>query len=65
MKDYTGKKVYLGIDVHKTTYAVAALCEKTVVKKATLPASPEGLVAFCKKYFPGAVNTPPAKAGGF
>jgi transposase len=54
MKDYTGKKVFLGIDVHKKTYAVAALCEKIMIKKATLPASPEGLVAFCKKYFPGA-----------
>jgi transposase len=54
MRDYTGKKIYLGIDVHKKTYAVAAVCEKIVVKKATLSASPEGLVAFCKKYFPGA-----------
>lgn len=54
MKNYTGKKIYLGIDVHKATYAVVALCEKIVVKKATLPASPEGLVSFCKKYFPEA-----------
>lgn len=54
MKDYTGKKIYLGIDVHKATYSVTAISEKIVVKKATLPASPEGLVAFCKKFFPGA-----------
>jgi transposase len=54
MKDYTGKKIYLGIDVHKKTYAVTALCEKIVVKKATLPANPEGLVVFCNKFFPGA-----------
>ena len=54
MKDYTGKKIYLGIDVHKKTYAVTALCEKIVVKKATLPANPEGLVVFCTKFFPGA-----------
>lgn len=52
MRNYTGKKVFLGIDVHKKTYAVTAICENLVVKKATLPASPEGLVAFCKKYFP-------------
>lgn len=63
MKDYTGKKVYLGIDVHKTTYAVTALCEKTVVKKATLPASPEGLVTFCKKFFPGATIESAYEAG--
>lgn len=63
MKDYTGKKIYLGIDVHKTTYAVTALCEKLVVKKATLPANPEGLVTFCKKYFPGAVVESAYEAG--
>jgi hypothetical protein len=54
MKDYTGKKLYLGIDVHKKTYAITAICEGAVVKKATLPASPEGLVSFCTKYFPKA-----------
>lgn len=63
MKDYTGKKIYLGIDVHKTTYAVTALCEKIVVKKATLPADPERLVIFCKKYFPGAVIESAYEAG--
>ena len=54
MRDYTGKKIYLGIDVHKKTYSVAAMCEKVIIKKATLPATPDGLVAFCKKYFQGA-----------
>lgn len=54
MKNYTGKKVFLGIDVHKKTYAVTGICEGVVIKKATLPASPEGLVIFCKKYFVGA-----------
>src|SRR3990167_4442724 len=63
MKDYTGKKIYLGIDVHKATYAVTVLCEKTVVKKATLPASPEGLVVFCKKFFPGAAIESAYEAG--
>lgn len=63
MKDYTGKKIYLGIDVHKKTYAVTVLCEKTVVKKATLPASPEGLVVFCKKFFPGAAIESAYEAG--
>ena len=63
MKDYTGKKIYLGIDVHKTTYAVTAICEKIVIKKATLPASPEGLVAFCRKFFPGAVIESAYEAG--
>lgn len=63
MKDYTGKTVYLGIDVHKNTYAVVAICEKIVIKKATLPASPEGLVVFCKKFFPGAAVKSAYEAG--
>lgn len=52
MKDYTGKKIYLGIDVHKKTYSVTAICDGIVVKGATLMASPLGLVVFCKKFFP-------------
>lgn len=54
MRDYTGKTVFLGIDVHKKTYSVAAMSEGTIVKKATIEASPEGLIAFCKKYLQGA-----------
>lgn len=63
MKDYTGKKVFLGIDVHKKTYAVTAICEKTVIKKATITANPEGLVTFCKKFFPGAAIESAYEAG--
>lgn len=63
MKDYTGKKIFLGIDVHKATYSVSAICEGIVVKKATLQASPEGLVAFCKKYFAGGVIESAYEAG--
>jgi transposase len=54
MRDYTSKTVYLGLDVHKKTYAVTAVCDGQVVKKDTLPASPEKLIAYCKKYFAGA-----------
>ncbi len=63
MKDYTGKTIFLGIDVHKKTYAVTAICEKTVIKKATLGADSEGLVAFYKKFFPGAVIKSAYEAG--
>lgn len=54
MRDYTGRKVYLGIDVHKKTYAVTAICDSQVVKKDTLSADPLILVGYCKKYFVGA-----------
>jgi len=54
MRDYTDKKIYLGIDVHKKTYAVTAICEGQMAKKDTLPAEPSRLINYCKKYFPGA-----------
>lgn len=54
MKDYTQKVVYIGIDVHKKTYAVTAICNSSVVKKDTLGAYPDLLVKYIKKYFKGA-----------
>lgn len=58
MKDYTKKTVYIGIDVHKKTYTVTAICNSIVVKKDTMAAYPEQLVRYIKKYFSGArVNT--------
>lgn len=54
MRNYTNKTVYLGMDVHKKTYAVTAICDGQVVKKDTLKADPAILVAYCKKYFVGA-----------
>jgi hypothetical protein len=40
---YIGKKVFIGIDVHKRTYAVVARMEGEVVKKWTTAASPPAL----------------------
>lgn len=54
MRNYTGKQVYLGMDVHKKHYSVTAICEGQVVKKDTLPADPERLISYCQKCFPGA-----------
>lgn len=54
MRDYTSKKVYLGIDVHKKTYAVTAICEGLIAKKDTVPGDPVKLINYCQKYFPGA-----------
>ena len=52
--DYQGKEVHVGIDVHKKTYAIYCLYEGQLVKKATVPAVPLGLVEVFGKYFPGA-----------
>lgn len=51
---YSGKKVNVGIDVHKKTYSVYCICGGQMVKKATLPAMPEKLCESLKYYFGGA-----------
>lgn len=63
-KDYTGKEIYMGIDVHKKTYCCISLCEEEIVKRDTLPASPKGLLAYMNKFFPGA-NINSAYEAGF
>jgi transposase len=55
VKDYTQKTVYIGIDVHKKTYAVTAICDGAVVKRDTIAAYPEQLAGYIKKYFSGAI----------
>ncbi len=54
MRDYTGKTVFAGIDVHKKTYAVTCICEGMVMKTDTLKATPEELVHYLHKYFKNA-----------
>lgn len=51
---YCGKKVYVGIDVHKKTFAISAICEGMIVKKATITAIPSTLKDFLSNHFPGA-----------
>ena len=51
MKDYTREVVYIGIDVHKKTYSVTAICNGTIAKRDTIAAYPEQLVNYIKKYF--------------
>jgi hypothetical protein len=46
MKDYTRETVYIGIDVHKKTYSVTAICNGTIVKRDTIAAHPEQLVNY-------------------
>ena len=31
-RDYKEKKVFVGIDVHKRTYSLVAICEEVIVK---------------------------------
>lgn len=54
MYDYAGKTIFLGLDVHKSTFSLTAICEKVVIKRDKIKADPLLLVRYCKKYFPNA-----------
>lgn len=61
--DYTGKKVYMGIDVHKKTYVCVSVCEGDVVKKDSMSAEPAALITYIKNYFSGAMLETAYEAG--
>ncbi len=50
MCDYTGKTIYMGIDVHKNSYYVSVMCEKTLIKRDKLDADPKILLEYCNKF---------------
>jgi transposase len=51
---YKDKKVFIGIDVHRRSYSVTAICDEIVVKRWRMTASAEELVSLLKRYFLGA-----------
>lgn len=61
--DYTGKIIFVGIDVHKRTYSVVVLCDKVIVKRDTICAIPEMLGNYLLKYFAGAEVNSAYEAG--
>ena len=60
---YEGKHVYLGIDVHRKSYALTCRCEGMVVKRCHMAADPTALVEFCRTQFPGAQLSSAYEAG--
>lgn len=50
---YFGEKVFVGIDVHKKTYTAVCVHDNCVIKRATITASPQGLVEFLQRHFHG------------
>ncbi len=52
--DYIGKIVYVGIDVHKKTYAIHCISEGERVKSWSMESNPKQLIAQLKNFFPGA-----------
>lgn len=60
---YEGKKLFVGIDVHKRNYSVVAVMEGMVVKKWRTVASPGKLAQQLKGYFSGALIKTAYEAG--
>jgi phosphoribosylformimino-5-aminoimidazole carboxamide ribonucleotide (ProFAR) isomerase len=60
---YVGKEVFIGIDVHKKTYAVVARLDGEVIKKWTTAADPQGLAQQLLKFFVGATIHTAYEAG--
>lgn len=54
MRDYTGRTIYLGMDVHKNSYSLTAICDGEIAKRDRLVADPEILLNYCKRFFPNA-----------
>lgn len=52
--DYTGKTVFVGIDVHKKTYAIHCISGKQKVKSWSMEANPQRLIEQLKSIFSGA-----------
>ena len=52
--NFSGKNVYIGLDVHKKSYQLTACCEGMIIKRCRIPASPESLVKFIREKFVGA-----------
>lgn len=52
--DYNGQDMYVGIDVHKKSYAVFCICNRQKVKSWSTEASPSKFIEQLKRYFPGA-----------
>lgn len=63
--DYTGKTIYVGIDVHKKTYSCVSICEGQMVNRATMPAKPNQLLNYLKNTFSKAAKINTAYEAGF
>jgi len=48
-----GKRVYIGIDVHRTFFVASCVSEGVVVKRCRMPAKSEAIISLISKHFPG------------
>lgn len=60
---YIGERVYVGVDVHKETYTVPCVCQRQIVKTATVQADPARFAVSLLRWFPGATLSSAYEAG--
>jgi transposase len=51
---YLNKEVYVSIDVHKASYSITSVCDRKIVKSATVKANPDALARSFVSWFDGA-----------
>jgi transposase len=54
-RNYVGKNVFVGMDVHRNTYVIAVRCEGKLVKKWTCEANPKSVTEQLLRNFEGAI----------
>jgi transposase len=52
--DFSGKNLYIGLDVHKKSWHVTILCQQMSLKSFSQPPTPEALYLFLNSNYPGA-----------
>lgn len=63
IRDYTGRVVFMGIDVHKKTYCCVSICDNEIVKRDKISANANGLLNYMHKFFSGATINSAYEAG--
>jgi transposase len=62
---FSGKVLFIGLDLHKEKWSVTVRCEGIELKSCTLPADKKKLVDFLHRYYPGGTYKLTYEAGCF
>ncbi len=62
---FANKPVHIGIDVHKSKYSLTAVCDRQVVKQATVRANPVEVAKYLKSHFCAASQIATVYEAGF
>ena len=49
---FAGKRVYIGLDVHRSFFVASCLCEGEVVKRCRIPSQSKAVISLIEKNFP-------------